>query len=218
MFDEPFRFRQTGQSLGQRFPFTAPLPGDPANKNLSFATYEPFTYYPGYNIHNVLPFAEHFNLSVQRELTKSTVLTLAYVGTEGHHLITQNEANPGSPALCQQLTAMGAIDVTAQSVGCGSFGENDVYQLPTATVPCSTASPTPLPGCVYGTRSGLLTPNYCPESVTLVCYGSNNTNTLTTANSVYHSGQISVERKANDLFIPRGIHLCQGLGRLFRFR
>jgi len=32
----------------------------------------------------------------------------------------------------------------------------------------------------------------------LVCYGSNNTNTLTTANSKYHSGQISVERKATD--------------------
>jgi len=44
--------------------------------------------------------------------------------------------------------------------------------------------PTPLKGCVYGTRKGLLTPNYCPESAMLVCYGSNNTNTLTTANSI----------------------------------
>ena len=198
MFDEPFRLRQTGQSLGQRFPFTAPIPGDPANQNLSFAIYEPFTYYPGYNIHNVLPYGEHFNLSVQRELTRSTVLTVAYVGTGGHHLITQNEANPGNPTLCQELTAQGAFDVTTQSVGCGPFNENDVFQLPTATVPCDTVSPTPLPGCVHGTRSGILSPNYCPESATLVCFGSNNTNTLTTANSIYHSGQISVERKAND--------------------
>jgi hypothetical protein len=198
MFDEPFRLRQTGQSLGQRFPFTAPIPGDPANQSLSFAIYEPFTYYPGYNIHNVLPYGEHFNLSVQRELTRSTVLTVAYVGTAGHHLITQNEANPGNPTLCQELTAQGAFDVTTQSVGCGPFNENDVFQLPTATVPCDTVSPTPLPGCVHGTRSGILSPNYCPESATLVCFGSNNTNTLTTANSIYHSGQISVERKAND--------------------
>jgi hypothetical protein len=198
MFDEPFRLRQTGQSLGQRFPFTAPIPGDPANQDLSFAIYEPFTYYPGYNIHNVLPYGEHFNLSVQRELTRSTVLTVAYVGTAGHHLITQNEANPGNPTLCQELTAQGAFDVTTQSVGCGPFNENDVFQLPTATVPCDTVSPTPLPGCVHGTRSGILSPNYCPESATLVCFGSNNTNTLTTANSIYHSGQISVERKAND--------------------
>jgi hypothetical protein len=199
MFDEPFRLRQTGQSLDQRFPFTAPIPGSPANQTLSFAVYEPITYFPGYNIHNVLPYGEHFNLSVQREVTKSTVLTLAYVGTEGHHLITQNEANPGNPTLCQQLTAEGAFDVTAQSPGCGSFGENDLYQRPSASVPCDTASSTPLAGCVYGTRNGINTPNYCPESaLTLVCFGSNNTNTLTTANSIYNSAQISVERKASD--------------------
>ena len=198
MFDEPFRIRTTGQSIGQRFPFTAPLPGAPSNQTLSFDIYEPFTYYPGYNTHNRLPYAEHFNLSVQRELTRATVLTVAYVGTGGHHLITQNEANPGNPTLCQQLTAQGAYDVTSQVAGCQPNNENDVFQLPTATVPCTTVSPTPLPGCVYGTRSGLLTPNYCPESATLICYGSNNTNTLTMANSIYNSGQVSVERKAND--------------------
>jgi len=198
MFDEPFRIRTTGQSIGQRFPFTAPIPGASSNQTLSFDIYEPFTYYPGYNIHNVLPYAEHFSVSVQRELTKSTVLTVAYVGTGGHHLITQNEANPGNPALCQQLTAQGAFDVTSQVAGCQPNNENDVFQLPTATVPCTTVSPTPLPGCVYGTRSGLLSPNYCPESSTLVCFGSNNTNTLTTANSIYHSVQISAERKASD--------------------
>ena len=197
-FAEPFRLRQTGQSIGQRFPFTAPTPGAPSNQTLPFGIYEPFTYYPGYNIHNVIPYAEHFNLSIQRELTKATVLTVAYVGTEGHHLITQNEANPGSPSLCQQLTAQGAFDVTAQVAGCQPNNENDVFQLPTATVPCTTVSPTPLPGCVYGTRSGLLSPNYCPESSTLVCYGSNNTNTLTQAASIYNSGQVSVEHRAND--------------------
>jgi hypothetical protein len=213
MFDEPFRIRTSGQSLGQRFPFTAPLPGDPANKNLSFDIYEPFTYYPGYNIHNVLPYAEHFNLSIQRELTKSTVLTVAYVGTGGHHLITQNEANPGNPTLCQQLKAQGALDVTSQSTGCGPFNENDVFQLPTAPAgtDCLTPSPTPLTGCVYGTRSGLLTPNYCPESATLVCYGSNNTNTLTTANSIYNSGQISVERKANNFSFLVAYTFAKGL-------
>jgi hypothetical protein len=210
-FAEPFRIRTTGQSLGQRFPFTAPLPGDPNNKSLSFDIYEPFTYYPGYNIHNQLPYAEHFNLSVQRELTKATVLTVAYVGTEGHHLITQNEANPGNPTLCQQLTAQGAYDVTSQVAGCQPNNENDVFQLPTATVPCTTASPKPLPGCVYGTRSGILTPNYCPESATLVCYGSNNTNTLTMANSIYHSGQVSVERKANNFSFLVAYTFAKGL-------
>src|SRR5215813_954189 len=93
LFEEPFRIRTSGQPLDQRFPFTAPVPGAPSNQTLDFSVYEPMNFFPGYNTHNKLSYAEHFNLSIQRELTKSTVLTLAYVGTGGHHLITQQEAN-----------------------------------------------------------------------------------------------------------------------------
>jgi hypothetical protein len=210
MFDEPFRVRATGQSLGQRFPFTAPVPGAPSSKTLDFSVYEPFNFFPGYDIHNKLPYAEHFNLSIQRELSKSTVLTLAYVGTEGHRLITQREANPGSAALCQQLTAQGAIDVTAGTTGCGPGNENDVFQLPSATVPCQTLSPTPLPGCVYSTRTQILNPNFCPGGAQ-VCFGSNNTNTLTSANSIYNAAQITVERKANDFTFLAAYTFAKGL-------
>jgi len=211
MFDEPFRIRATGGSLGQRFPFTAPVPGAPSNKTLDFSVYEPFNFFPGYDIHNRPPYAEHFNLSIQRELSKSTVLTLAYVGTEGHRLITQRDANPGSAALCQQLTAQGAVDVTAGfTPGCGPGNENDVFQLPTATVPCDTLSPTPLPGCVYSTRQQILNPNFCPGGAQ-VCYGSNNTNTLTSANSIYNSAQITVERKASDFTFLAAYTFAKGL-------
>jgi hypothetical protein len=211
MFDEPFRIRATGLSLTQRFPFTAPVPGSSANKTLDFSVYEPFNFFPGYDIHNKLPYAEHFNLSIQRELGKSTVLTLAYVGTEGHRLITQRDANPGSAAICQQLTAQGAIDVTAGgTLGCGPGNENDVFQLPSATVPCDTPTLTPLPGCVYSTRQSLLNPNFCPGG-TQVCFGSSNTNTLNSANSIYNSAQISVERKASDLTFLAAYTFAKGL-------
>ena len=215
MFDEPFRVRVTGASLNQRFPFTAPVPGAPSNKTLDFSVYEPFNFFPGYDIHNKLPYAEHFNLSIQRELSKSTVLTLAYVGTEGHRLITQKDANPGSAALCQQLTAQGAFDVTAQGPGCGPGNENDVFQLPSATTPCIPAtgqpfSPTPLPGCVYSTRQTILNPNFCPGGAQ-VCFGSSNTNTLTNANSIYNAAQITVERKANDFTFLAAYTFAKGL-------
>jgi hypothetical protein len=199
-FDEPFRVRTTGASLGQRFPFTAPIPGDPANKNLDFSVYEPFNFFPGYNINNKLPYAEHFNLSIQRELSKSTVLTLAYVGTEGHRLITQNDANPGSAALCQQLNTAGAFDTTAQTLGCGPGNENDVFQLanaPAGTDCTNNLVKTAQTGCVYSTRQTILSPNFCPGGAQ-VCYGSNNTNTLTVANSIYNSAQVTLERKASD--------------------
>src|SRR5450755_2273663 len=211
LFEEPFKIRATGASLGQRFPFTAPVPGSSANQTLDFSVYAPFNFFPGYDIHNKLPYAEHFNLSIQRELSKSTVLTLAYVGTEGHRLITQNDANPGSAALCNQLTAEGAVDVTAGGTpGCGPGNENDVFQLPSATVPCSTLSLTPLPGCVYSTRQQILNPNFCPGGAQ-VCYGSSNTNTLTSANSIYNSAQVTVERKASDFTFLAAYTFAKGL-------
>ena len=59
------------------------------------------------------------------------MMTVAYVGTEGHHLITQKEANPGNPALCQQLTAQGAYRRNRELVRLRiRSAENDVFQLP----------------------------------------------------------------------------------------
>jgi Carboxypeptidase regulatory-like domain/TonB dependent receptor len=196
LFDEPFRNRRDGTSQTQRFPFTAPIPGNPANQNLSFNIYEPISFSPGYDPHNNIPYAEHFNLSIQRQLDKATVLTLAYVGTEGHRLITSEEANPGDAALCLQLNAEGALDTSTGTVGCGPNAEQDIFQLPGTTTSCLGA--TANPGCVYGTRDMLLNPNYCPGAQTL-CYSFGNTFTRMIANSIYNAGEITVERKAADI-------------------
>ena len=205
-FAEPFRNRvdgTTGQE-GQRFPFTLPTPGSPANKNLSFAVYEPLSFFPGYDIHNRLPYAEHFNLSIQRELSKSTVLTLAYVGTEGHRLIEQEDVNPGNAALCMQLNALGATPV------CGPQGENLTYTLPLGSalgVPCADGTPN---NCVYGTRNFILKNNFCPESGGL-CFGNANTLTHLAANSIYNSGQVTIERKAGDLTLLASYTLAKAI-------
>jgi hypothetical protein len=185
-FDEPFRNRLDGgtDGEGQRFPFTVPIPGSPANKTLSFAVYEPLSYFPGYDVNNRLPYAEHFNFSFQRELSKSTVLTISYVGTEGHRLISQTEANPGDPALCQQLNAQGYTDSSSGALGCGPNLEQDTFTQGANTV--------------YGTRDKLLNPNYCPDAGSL-CFGFGNTFTKLVANSAYHSGQVTVQRNAGDV-------------------
>jgi hypothetical protein len=196
---------------GQRFPFTVPTPGDPNNKNLSFKVYEPMSFFPGYDIHNRLPYAEHFNLSIQRELSKSTVLTLAYVGTEGHRLIEQEDVNPGNAALCMQLNALGATPT------CAPQGEQTTYTLPLGAalgVGCDGAllpNPTaPTQNCVYGTRNFVLKNNYCPESQGL-CFGNANTLTHLAANSVYHSGQVTIERKAGDLTLLASYTLAKAI-------
>lgn len=184
LFEEPYRTRTDGSSQGVKFPFTFPTPGDPANKTLDYGRYLPIQYSPGYDIHNRMPYAEHYNLSIQRELTRSTVMTLAYVGTQGHKLISQNDADPGNAALCQHLNAVGAIDLTTSSTGCGPYAENDIFQLPNGSK-------------VYSTRN-YLGDNYCPSSSTQLCFSQSNSFTRNSANSNYNSFQASLERRASD--------------------
>jgi hypothetical protein len=169
MFDQPFQTRADGSSQGQRFPFTFPIPGSPANKTLNYSVYLPISGSPGYSIHNRLPYAEDYNFTIQRELSKSMVLTMSYVGTQGHRLIAQYAANPGNPALCLQLNQLGATPA------CGPYGEQNTYTLPNGSQ-------------VFGTRTALGP-----------AFGQGNSYTANIANSNYNSGQISVERKASDL-------------------
>ncbi|HEX4381072.1 MAG TPA: hypothetical protein VH022_13610, partial [Candidatus Acidoferrum sp.] len=53
-------------------------------------------------------------------------------------------------------------------------------------------------------------PNFCPGGAQ-VCYGSNNTNTLTVANSIYNSAQVTLERKANDFTFLVAYTFAKGL-------
>ncbi len=177
MFDEPFRTRSSGASQTQRFPFKFPTPGSPANATLDYSIYLPISYSPGFDIHNRLPYAEHYDFSIQRELSRNTVLTLAYVGTQGHRLISQYDAAPGNPALCLQLRAQGATPF------CDSFGENTTYTLPGGAQ-------------VFGTRdsNGLNSVFTAPPN-----FGDNNSFTVNIANSNYNSGQVTLERKAADM-------------------
>jgi hypothetical protein len=175
MFDEPFRTRADGISQTQRFPFTFPIPGSPANATLDYSVYLPISFSPGYDIHNRLPYAEHYDVSIQRELSKSTVLTLSYVGTQGHRLISQYDATPGNPALCLQLRQQGATPF------CDSFGENTTYTLPSGAQ-------------VFGTRDKLNSVFTQPPN-----FGDNNSFTVNIANSNYNSGQVTLERKAADI-------------------
>ena len=201
-FDEPFVTRSDGSlqtpdgtDQTHRFPFTFPTPGSPANATLDYSTYLPLAFSPGYDIHNRLPYAEHYDFSIERELSKSTVLTLSYVGTQGHRLISQYDANPGDRRLCQQLNALGATDTSTSGGNCGPNGEQDVYALPVGvpapTNAFTTTCPSSTPAgsvCVNGTRN-FLGPNF----------SQNNSFTSNIANSNYNSGQISVEHKAGTM-------------------
>src|SRR6267154_326181 len=192
LFDQPYLTRANGVSQTQRFPFTFPVPGAASNATLDYSKYLPISFSPGYDIHNTPPYAEHYNLSIQRELSKSTVLTLAYVGTQGHKLIAQYDANPGDATLCLQLNQIGATPT------CGVNGENQTYELPPGTpapakaftITCPTTNPPTPPGstCIAGTRDKLGP-----------AFSQNYSFTANIANSSYSAGQITLEHKTGEL-------------------
>jgi hypothetical protein len=169
IMETPFLTRSDGSSQGgNHFPFTFPTPGQAAS--LDYSQFLPIGGSPGYWYQNRQPYAEHYNLTLQRSIGSQTVVTLAYVGTEGHRLLTQVEANPGNSALCLSLRGSGVKPGTVQ---CGPNGENTTYTLPNGSQVPGTRGP-------FG------------DAFTSDSYQIN------AGNSSYNSFQASLQKKAGD--------------------
>ncbi len=175
-FASPYITRANGVSQGQKFPFTFPSGPGPF-PNFQFGNLMPL-YVPGYFNHNKTTASQHYNLSIQRQLDKSTVLTVAYVATQGRHLEHGEDLIYGSASLCQSLA------------GCGPGGEGGVYQTNGENT--------------YGTLIGAISnqaisPNYTNASGGPVVAFAQATYLQNSGNSNYNSLQVSAERRARDI-------------------
>ena len=128
MFATPYVDLWTGNSEGQRFPIPSNLvnasPRHP-DSNVNWAQFEPISSSPTYYYQNEIPYSENYMLSLQRELGAATVLSVSYVGTQGHHLLVDDEANPGNPAVC--LSVSQESEVAPGSNTCGPFAETGTF-------------------------------------------------------------------------------------------
>ena len=174
--EEPYKRRiDPPDPVGNRFPFTIPPPGATG----IWPVYMPVSGSPAYKSDNKLPYSYHFNLTVQRELFRSALLSVGYVGTRGRHLLSRIDFNPGDPATC-----LAANDFLPENEQCGPFGEDSIYNLTNGQT-------------VNGTR---------PFSVTsgrelsrgLLDFASNDY-IATIANSQYDSLQVSFEKRFGGL-------------------
>jgi hypothetical protein len=119
--EQPFTGRQ-GNDPGQRFPYVAPANGAATD----WSKFQPVGGQQSFLRDNVTPYNEQFNFNVQRQIGKSLVATVAYVGTNGRHLIAQVSGNPGSASTCLTIAAAAAASGTQ---GCGPFGEDTIYNV-----------------------------------------------------------------------------------------
>ena len=180
LFATPFITAASGQNLGQTFPVTlAPLNSSARHPdpNIDWSQFEPITGLPNYSTTNRIPYTEEYMLSLERGLGANTVLSLNYVGTEGHRLLVLEEANPGDPALCLFLS--NPANLAPGQVPCGPFGEDTAYTTST--------------GHVYNGTRGPLGSNF-----------GSNANQATIGNSNYNALQITLRHTSKRLTVLAG--------------
>ena len=132
LMSTPFITAASGLNNGQRFPFPFPPHGVSASRpdtSVNWANFAPLSADPFFYHRNRVPYINNYMFSIQRQITPGTLLTVSYVGNQGHHVLAVASVNLGNPALCISLP------------GCGPFGEDTTYTNATGQ-------------SVYGTRSG----------------------------------------------------------------
>jgi hypothetical protein len=109
-------------------------------------------------------YAEQYNLTIERQLTKDMLLRVSYVGTQAHHLLASYDIDYGHAETCLGLNNLPAGSVLpfpggpppqAGTSPCGPFGSDSEYFIqPGTVIPPYTAAPgTPPTSC-----SGLTLP------------------------------------------------------------
>jgi len=107
-------------------------------------------------------YAEQYNLTIERQLTKDMLLRVSYVGTQAHHLLASYDINYGHAETCLGLNGLPAGSVLTAPVAlngtptsCGPFGSDSEYFVqPGTVIPAYSAAP----GTPPTTCSGLTLP------------------------------------------------------------
>ena len=218
-FAAPFTNRASGNSITNLFPAPPPVKGFSRQHPASGYPYDTlaefFTAFgtigssPAMYYKNQVPYAENYELSIQRQLTTSDLLTVSYVGTQGHKLLSSVSANPGNPALCLSLV----------TEGCGAQGENNIYLRPDGTYSLGTRAPFSgvlLPvgtsigssPCAVGTNGGSCV---LPNGQTAIIPFGNDSYFITGAYSSYNSAQVSWKHTSNRLQFLLGYTFSKSL-------
>jgi hypothetical protein len=127
-----------------------PKPGSPVD----FALFRPIVLFANFPPTLRPQYSEQFHFTVQRELTRDTLLQLGYVGSQGHRLLSSIDQNYGNAQTCLDLNQIPGLS-------CGPFGEDASYYIPTGAIPAGATLHLP-----YGSVPTVTGPNLSP--ITLV--------------------------------------------------
>jgi hypothetical protein len=125
LFGAPFINAANGVENVNPFPLTFP-PHNISAKNpdasFDFASVIPISADPYFYYRNDVPYAENYMLSFERQIGSHMLLTMSYVGNQGHHILAVVSTNPSNQALCLSLSQ--PSEVAPGSPTCGPFAED----------------------------------------------------------------------------------------------
>jgi Carboxypeptidase regulatory-like domain len=229
-FASPFINRGSGNCVvtncGNLFPAPPPLKGFSQKNPASGPPYDTLAEFfnafgligssPAMYTKNQVPYAENYELSIEHQITPSDLLTVSYVGTQGHKLLSAESANPGSPASCNAVNAAFAGTNTKP---CGPGGENNIYLLPGGSYQLGTRHP--FSGVVLPVGTSIGAPNctvgsngqacVLPNGQTAIIPFGNDSYFITGGYSAYNSAQINWRHTSHRLQLLLGYTFSKAL-------
>jgi len=127
LFATPFINAADGGQSVNPFPLTFPshrVSARNPDASFDFANVIPIAADPYFYYRNDVPYTDNYMLSFQRQITPTLLLTINYVGNQGHHLLVLLPTNPSNQALCLSLSQ--PTEVAPGSLMCSPFGEDAI--------------------------------------------------------------------------------------------
>ncbi|MFZ0687593.1 MAG: carboxypeptidase regulatory-like domain-containing protein [Terriglobales bacterium] len=133
-FNTPFVYQGGGTQAPNPFNgIITPAAGQPVD----YSFFRPILLYGEFQPHLRTQYTSQYNLTIQRQLTRDTMVQLGYVGSEGHRLLASHDINPSSPQTCLDMATlynMNPNNVTSfgSPLQCGPFLQDTQWSV---TVP-----------------------------------------------------------------------------------
>jgi hypothetical protein len=143
-------------------------PGGP-NGCVDFSQFRPLLLFGEFDPHLRSQYAAQYNLTIERQITKSMVFRVSYVGTQAHRLLASHDENAGNINTCLELIQISTINPAnllsapgpgAAQTNCGPFGSDSQYFIAPGTVipPLANVAVTQPFKVVPTTCTGLVLP------------------------------------------------------------
>jgi len=156
LFNTPFVSQDGNQSPN---PFNGIL-NPPAGQAIDWSSLRPIVLFGELEPHLRAQYTSQYNLGIQREIGKDLVLSVGYVGSQGHRLLATKDLNFGNAQTCLDLQHIS--DLTGDgNLACGPFFADSAFTIQANEIPSGVTLHLP-----YGSPGVVTGPN--PNPITLV--------------------------------------------------